>query len=428
MRFAKSDATDEEIIEALKMANAWTFIQDKMGEKLLDTDVGAGGGQLSGGQKQRIAIARAFLKKPNVLLLDEATSALDRRSEVAILEAIENYRKTVGDLTIITIAHRLSTVKDAHQIYVISKGHLAEQGNFETLLQNYPTGIFASFVEKQKSAEQQTDETANVQADEVKKEEKAEEEVDPEEIEVRKAADEKDAEEVKALEELQKENDKTSPFMKLLPYNQPRYLIVVGIIGAIISGGLQPVLGIVFAYMVTYLTAPIEFMSFIAFQQETPNLSSVKLSTDPKLLGTLVWVEGTALDWMYAKCEWWVIVMSIMGVVFLFSGTIQKTSFSIIGENAAEKIRRNLYKAILVKHIGWFDDKEHGTSIITSAMASDTAIVNGVSTESIAPQVEGNFALIVGIGIGMWACWQEALVMMAVAPFLMLGGVVEMKL
>lgn len=126
MRFAKSDATDEEIIEALKMANAWTFIQDKMGEKLLDTDVGAGGGQLSGGQKQRIAIARAFLKKPNVLLLDEATSALDRRSEVAILEAIENYRKTVGDLTIITIAHRLSTVKDAHQIYVISKGHLAE--------------------------------------------------------------------------------------------------------------------------------------------------------------------------------------------------------------------------------------------------------------------------------------------------------------
>jgi ABC-type multidrug transport system fused ATPase/permease subunit len=134
MKFAKPDATDDEIIEALKLANAWTFIQEKMGSTLLDTDVGAGGGQLSGGQKQRIAIARAFLKKPNVLLLDEATSALDRRSEVAILDAIQNYRKVVGDLTIVTIAHRLSTIKDAHQIYVINKGELAESGNHETLL------------------------------------------------------------------------------------------------------------------------------------------------------------------------------------------------------------------------------------------------------------------------------------------------------
>jgi len=119
--------------------------------------------------------------------------------------------------------------------------------------------------------------------------------------------------------------------------------------------------------------------------------------------------------------------MVIMAVVFFISGTIQKTSFSILGENASEQVRKGLYKSILVKHIGWFDDKDHGTSIITSAMASDTAIVNGVSTESISPQLEGNFALLVGIGIGFWACWQEALVMMVVAPFLMLGGILEME-
>lgn len=84
MLFSKSDATEEEMINALKAANAWEFISKNMSEKGLDTMVGGSGGQLSGGQKQRIAIARAFLKRPRILLLDEATSALDKVNEKAV--------------------------------------------------------------------------------------------------------------------------------------------------------------------------------------------------------------------------------------------------------------------------------------------------------------------------------------------------------
>jgi len=93
MLFAKPDATDEEIESALKAANAWDFIEDKMGSQGIKAQVGGAGASLSGGQKQRIAIARAFLKKPKILLLDEATSALDKRNEKLVQEAIDNYRQ-----------------------------------------------------------------------------------------------------------------------------------------------------------------------------------------------------------------------------------------------------------------------------------------------------------------------------------------------
>ena len=128
LRFAKPDATPEEMIEALVAANAWAFIQEHLGDKGLDTEVGASGGQLSGGQKQRIAIARAFIKKPRILLLDEATSALDKISEAAVQGAIDNYRKTIGNITIVVIAHRLSTVRDADKIVVIKNGCVREEG------------------------------------------------------------------------------------------------------------------------------------------------------------------------------------------------------------------------------------------------------------------------------------------------------------
>ncbi|MCR9154817.1 MAG: ABC transporter ATP-binding protein [Croceimicrobium sp.] len=127
--YGRPGASEEEIIEAAKQANAWSFIKDFPEE--LNTLVGERGVQLSGGQRQRVAIARAILKDPRILILDEATSALDSESERLVQEALDNLMK---GRTSIVIAHRLATVRDADRILVLDKGELVELGNHEELI------------------------------------------------------------------------------------------------------------------------------------------------------------------------------------------------------------------------------------------------------------------------------------------------------
>lgn len=132
--FGMPNASMEDIIKAAKIANAHEFISDL--ETGYDTNIGERGNKLSGGQKQRISIARAILKNPPILILDEATSALDTESEKLVQEALENLMK---ERTSIIIAHRLSTVKNADEIIVLSKGEIIERGKHDELLQKKGT-------------------------------------------------------------------------------------------------------------------------------------------------------------------------------------------------------------------------------------------------------------------------------------------------
>jgi len=125
----KQGATDEEIIEALKIANAYEFVQDlPLG---IYTNIGDSGNKLSGGQKQRLSIARAVLKNPPIMILDEATSALDTESEKFVQVALENMMQ---NRTSIVIAHRLSTIQKADLIVVMKKGRIVEQGKHDELI------------------------------------------------------------------------------------------------------------------------------------------------------------------------------------------------------------------------------------------------------------------------------------------------------
>ncbi len=142
IKYARPDASDEEVYEAAKLAMCEDFINNL--EQGYDEMIGENGVRLSGGEKQRLSIARAFLKKSKIILLDEATSSLDSETEEKIQKAID---KLTSNKTTIVIAHRLSTILNSDNIYVLEKGRVVDSGNHESLLAN--SQVYKNFYDRQ---------------------------------------------------------------------------------------------------------------------------------------------------------------------------------------------------------------------------------------------------------------------------------------
>ncbi|VAW51679.1 Efflux ABC transporter, permease/ATP-binding protein mlr7818, partial [hydrothermal vent metagenome] len=162
IRYAKLDASDEEIQQAAKLANIHDFIISL--PEGYQTVVGERGLKLSGGEKQRIAIARVILKNPRILVFDEATSSLDSHSEQLILESL---KEVAEKHTTLVIAHRLSTIIDADNIVVLDKGKIVEQGTHQKLLEK--KGLYAHLWKLQQEEEREKQQEEQLEKEQLEK-------------------------------------------------------------------------------------------------------------------------------------------------------------------------------------------------------------------------------------------------------------------
>lgn len=412
MRFGKSNATDQEIIDALVSSNAYDFISKKMTNGI-DTVVGASGGQLSGGQKQRIAIARAFIKKPKILLLDEATSALDKKNEKIVQDAIDRIRKSLGAVTTVVIAHRLSTIKDADNILVMRYGELMEEGSHEELLKKYPSGIYAQFVQQQEAAEKKAEE------EEKDNKEIAEEDLPGEmqlqissrqsklfkskrvsqfhqnDVEMWEKANTNDEYKEKQLNANRFEVSRSSMIKRIFKYNNPRWMFWVAMFSSIVVAFIQPIFGIVFSKILAVLTVPEEYVVYVMGKQYDG------------------YVRHELNKWVFG-------LLGCAGAQLVF-GFCSLYFFSYLGENVTLQIRKELYESILRKNIGWHDQQDHSPAVLTSIMAEETSQINGVASEVIASMLQASFAVFIGVGIGFYYCWQIATVCIIALPAMGIG-------
>ena len=195
------------------------------------------------------------------------------------------------------------------------------------------------------------------------------------------------------------EHAKTKPFRKLLPYNKPAWKIIVAILASANNGAAMPIFGVILAKTLGLLSLPL-YAFDILYPGEDDYLKNK----------------------IHEYCLWMTIVACMSGI----GSFLQRYMFGSLGNTVTHQIRDLLYSKIVEKNIGWFDFRDNGPSVLTSSMAKDTSLVNGVSTESVGPIAEATCALSAGLIIGFYFCWQEAIVCLCVSPVMMIGNYLGM--
>ncbi|KAG1881998.1 P-loop containing nucleoside triphosphate hydrolase protein [Suillus tomentosus] len=359
-----------------------------------DTMVGERGFLLSGGQKQRIAIARAIVSDPRILLLDEATSALDTQSEGIVQDALD---KAAAGRTTITVAHRLSTIKDADRIFVMGDGLVLEQGTHNELLAN-EDGAYARLVQAQKLRESREDQ--NIESTTAASAEEDMEKASLEEIPldrkhtnhsvtsdiVKKSNEEKGKAEV--------DEDKYSLFYLFKRVGglnrEGLHRYAIGTFFAICTGAVYPVFGIVYGQAITGFSAP--------------------TNAERRYDG-----DRNAL---------WFFIIAILSAVSI---GLQNYYFASSAAILTAKLRSISFKAILRQDIAYFDKEENSTGALTSNLSDNPQKVNGLAGVTLGAIVQACVTVIAGSVIGLSYAWQPALVGMACIPVLISAGYIRLR-
>lgn len=412
IRMGKDDATDKEIEDAAKNANAFTFINEL--PKKFDTFVGEGGAQLSGGQKQRIAIARALIRDPKILLLDEATSALDTESEGIVQAALD--KASQGRTTLI-IAHRLSTVRNADLILAVQDGAVAEVGTHDQLMND--KGVYYQLVMLQTYAEKvEAEEKDNLsllsdddrertlalklmrqvssisqdgeKQDEAKYLEKAlSRRMSKRNIKPKDGKKKKDKKEEEEIPEEEVDMPPISRLMKLNAGEWP-YLLIGSLFAAVVG-----------AFPVAFAIILSEILKVFATNDP------VKLKDDARF---------------------WSLMFLALGLADGVSLLVSSFCFTKAGEILTLRLRQLTFKALLRQEIAYFDEPTHSTGALTARLASDASGVQGATSLRLSTLVQVGVMGLTALVIAFVYQWKLTLLIFAFVPFLMAAGGMHTKM
>ncbi|XP_073011896.1 ABC transporter B family member 1 [Typha latifolia] len=392
----REDATQVEIEEAARVANAHSFII-KLPDGY-DSQVGERGLQLSGGQKQRIAIARAMLKNPAILLLDEATSALDSESEKLVQEALDRFM--IGRTTLV-IAHRLSTIRKADVVAVLQQGSVSEIGTHDDLMAKGENGLYAKLIRMQEQAH----EAALINARKSSaRPSSARNSVSSPIITrnssygrspySRRLSDFSTSDFSLSFDpnhrmEKLAFRDQASSFWRLAKMNSPEWAYaLVGSIGSMVCGSFSAL----FAYVLSAVL-------------------SIYYAQDPEYMSREI-----------GKYCYLLIGVSSAALVF---NTLQHLFWDVVGENLTKRVREKMLTSVLRNEIAWFDREENASARIAARLTLDAHNVRSAIGDRISVIVQNSALMLVACTAGFVLEWRLALVLIAVFPVVVAATVLQ---
>ncbi|XP_061057418.1 bile salt export pump isoform X3 [Eubalaena glacialis] len=408
IRYGREDATMEDIVRAAKEANAYSFIMDL--PQQFDTLVGEGGGQMSGGQKQRLAIARALVRNPKILLLDMATSALDNESEAMVQEALS---KVQHGHTIISVAHRLSTVRAADVIIGFERGTAVERGTHEELLER--KGVYFTLMTLQSQGDQafnekdikdETEDTlperkqtfsrgsyqASLRASIRQRSKSQLSYLGPEPplaLVDHKSTYEEDRKDKNIPVE---EEIEPAPVRRILKVNAPEWpYMLVGAVGAAVNGTVTPFYAFFFSQILGTFSIPDK-------EEQRSQIHGVCL------------------------------IFVAIGCLSFCTQFLQGYAFAKSGELLTKRLRKLGFRAMLGQDIGWFDDLRNSPGALTTRLATDASQVQGAAGSQIGMMVNAFTNITVAMIIAFFFSWKLSLVIVCFFPFLALSGAIQTKM